>query len=228
MKKEDLELLTFEELQRNFLMGQYDDNWEEHNNAMNELHSKLPSIADLVPLLKSNSHHCQYTAAYISALEGERARPIFHFLFELLESPWVDVRYEVCDCFLSCAKEPAHYIALFSHLSDLEESIRLRVITILCGLEGRYIEQISIYLKDSDGVDKNIINGVSLLLNQFRNSLSSADMKNEILMGSKEVKIFSYVAAYREFGDGSKLSELANLSKEPDLLRHWEIYFGSE
>ena len=186
--------LSFEELRNNFLDEKYND-FCQHNAAMNELHDKLPSVEDLIPLLVSDIRDCQYTASYIAALEGEAASPIFPYLLKLLDSPWEDVRDEVCDCFLSCTSDAKHYALLFNHLDDIAKSIRLHIITI--------------------------IQGLLILCKQ----LSNEEREGFITKGTRKEKIFSYIATYINYGNGSKLREAVQLSKENDIVSHFEIYF---
>ncbi|MEH6444793.1 MAG: hypothetical protein V7784_12930 [Oceanospirillaceae bacterium] len=224
MKAEDFELLTFYELRKNFLEGKYEDSYDQSFLAGNALHNKLPSMIELVPLLRSNNRLCQYKAAYISSEMGEDARPIFSYLFELLESSYREVRNEVCDCFFYCTKESKHYLALFKHLRDPESQIRLNVLGYLCFLDEQYFAQLYVFIKGLESVDQFLVDGISLLFNQSKNLLTETDIKNNILTGSKEIKMFAYAAAYKQFGNSNKLTELVKLSGEPDILKHWEIY----
>ena len=219
MEKIKLKNLSFEELRNNFLDEKYND-FCQHNAAMNELHDKLPSVEDLIPLLVSDIRDCQYTASYIAALEGEAASPIFPYLLKLLDSPWEDVRDEVCDCFLSCTSDAKHYALLFNHLDDIAKSIRLHIITIIFGLKKDVLESIYSYLKKNSN-DDSLIQGLLILCKQ----LSNEEREGFITKGTRKEKIFSYIATYINYGNGSKLREDVQLSKENDIVSHFEIYF---
>jgi hypothetical protein len=219
--------LSFNELRDNFLSGLYDSDGDAHHNALNELHSKLVSIEDLIPLLKSGNRNCEYTASFISALEGENAKPIFPYLFALLGSPWEEVRDEVCDCFLSCTSDANHYIALFKLLNDSSQAIRLRVITVICGLDNDVINGIYKNL-NSFKMDNDLLKGMALLKKQITKGITLNDVKNLAINGSALEKVFAYVATYKEFGQSEILFEISLLTTESDIKKHYEIYFSEE
>jgi len=224
MNFKNLKNSSFEELRYNFLSGHYDQDWDEHHDAMNELHNKLPAIEELIPLLTSGNRNCQYTAAFIAAQEGDNARSIFPHLFALLESPWEDVRDEICDCFLNCTSDASHYISLLAHLEDSSESIRLRVITIICGINSDVIR--GIYEKLNTTEPSNTLReAFELLYKQNSEGLVMKCIVERISKGSKLEKVFAYVSTYREFGESEQLLEIANLTNEVDIKKHYEVYF---
>lgn len=227
MNKKLLKHFSFEELKSNFLAGLYDIDLDEHNIAMNEFHNKLPSIEELIPLLTSDNRNCQYTAAFIAAQEGDNSRSIFQYLFALLESPWEEVRDEISDCFLSCTSDANHYIALFKHLNDSSQAIRLKVITIICGLSNDVIEGIHEKLNSSDE-DNKLLEAVALLKRQITEGFTVKDIEKIITQGSSLKNVFAYVLAYKEFGESKSLFEISQLTNESDIKKHYDIYFSEE
>lgn len=219
--------LTFSEIRDNFLSGQYEFNTDEYAECGEVLHNKLTSMEDLVPLLTSKNRSCQTTGVYIAALEGDRACSIFSYVFDLIESPWVEVRDEVCDCFTSCGDKGEEFVKLFELFDDPEERIRVKVIQVLMWLEYEKISLVSEYLKSVSGLESLKV-GTALLLEQMSDGLSYEEVENGILAERKIVKIFSYVAAFKKLGNADKLAALVNLSNEPDILKHYEIYFRDE
>lgn len=224
MKTTNLKRFSFEELKLNFLAGQYDQDLDEHHDAMNMLHNKLPNIEGLIPLLISKNRNCEYTAAFIAAQEGDNARSIFSYLFALLESPWEEVRDEVCDCFLNCTTDASHYISLFAHLDDNSESIRMRVITIICGINNDVIKGIYEKLLSTDQ-DATLLEAFVLLNRQTSDGLTFEDIEGRVIKGNKLDNIFAYIATYREFGESKQLFAVSELTNEAVIKKHYKIYF---
>ena len=224
MKIKNLKKLSFEELKLNFLAGQYDQNLDEHHEAMRELHNKLPNMEGLIPLLISKNRNCEYTAAFIAAQEGDNACSIFSYLFALLESPWKEVRDEVCDCFLNCTTDASHYISLFDHLDDNYESIRLRVITIICGINNGVIKGVYEKLHSTDK-DATLLEAFALLNRQASDGLTLEDIEERIIKGNKLDNVFAYIATYKEFGENEQLLAVSELTNEAVIKKHYKIYF---
>ncbi|EGU56397.1 hypothetical protein VINI7043_21046 [Vibrio nigripulchritudo ATCC 27043] len=218
--------LDFYEIRDNFIAGNYELNTDEYVTCGEILHNKLPSMEDLIPLLTSKNKPCQKMGVFIAALEGERACTIFNYIYNLIESPWVEVRDEVCDCFTSCGSRGEEFVTLLGLLKDPEECIRIKVIQVLMWLEYEKILMISDYLKTVHGLESLKI-GVSLLLKQMKGEVVSyQDIENNILSKDKVVKVFSYITAFRYLGSNNRISSLVNLSNDTDILKHYEIYFS--
>ena len=222
-----INVLTFSEIRDNFLSGQYEFNTDEYAEYGEALHNKLASMEDLVPLLTSKDRSSQTIGVYIAALEGDRACSIFSYVIDLIESPWVEIRDEVCDCFTSCGDKGEEFVKLFELLDDPEERIRVKVIQVLMWLEYEKIALVSEYLKHVSGLEGLKV-GTTLLLEQMSDGLAYEKIENSILAEIKEVKIFAYVTAFKKLGNTSKLTALVKLSNEPDILKHHDIYFRDE
>ena len=220
----DINNLNFEEIRDQFLSGVYQFDTDAYVEASEELHNKLVNISDLVPMLKSDNKACQRSATYISALEGDRACSIFPQVFDLLESPWVEVRDEVCDCFIDCATKAEQFIALFKHLEDPEQCIRLRIINVISGLKDEQIDMIFEYFSSNSAFD-DISLGFSVLHEQRKSGVSFESLKKQMAEGTKITKLFFYAIAIREKIEAN-LFDLVKLSGSSDVLRHYEIYFG--
>lgn len=218
--------LTYIELRDNFLAGLYSTDTDECVDAINALHGSLTSIEDLTPLLLSKERVSQEAATYIAAQEGDRACSIFPQVFDLLESPWVEVRDEVCDCFIDCATKAEQFVALFKHLEDPEQCIRLRIINVVSDLKDEQIDVIFEHINSDSGFD-DISPGVSLLHEQSKSGVSFESLKKHMTEGTKITKLFVYAVAIREKVE-SNLIELVQLSGSSDVLSHYEIYFGDE
>lgn len=225
MIKGDLDTLSFEEVRTNFLNGAYEADWDEHHDAMNVLHNKMPSIESLIPLLESGNRNCQYTAAFIAAQEGINASPIFKYIFKLIKSEWAEVRDEACDCFLNCTENPEHYLALLSLLDDEEQAIRLRVITIMFGLDKTIIE--GIYrLTTGDSSLVNVNEGMAILLKIKDKEV--ATRKNTESKLSKVITICAYISAYKKYGDTEKFKMASKELLDEDIAAHLDIYFEDD
>jgi hypothetical protein len=225
--KFELQKKSFTQLRDEFLVGSYDEGWEEHNLAMNELHNKLEDVSGLIPMLESNNKHCQYVAAYIAAQEGDGASSIFEYIFPLINSEWPEVRDEACDCFLNCTEEPLHYLGLLELLEDKEQSIRLRVITIIFGLNDNVIEGIYKLTKNVDEL-AGIRKGMKILMEGYEQSLAQKLIQFNHPEMSKTSVVCSYVAAYKHFGDTPELKRITKKLNEPDISEHYHIYFEEE
>ncbi|WP_102796423.1 hypothetical protein [Bowmanella denitrificans] len=225
--KFELKKKSFTQLRDEFLAGNYDESWEEHNLAMNELHNKLEDVSDLVPLLESGSKHCQYVAAYIAAQEGNGAASIFPYVFPLINSAWSEVRDEACDCFLNCTEDPAHYLALLKLLEDVEQSIRLRVITIIFGLSDKVIEGIYKLTKNVDSL-ADIGLGMRILMEGYEQSLAQEFIQFNNFENNKASVVCTYVAAYKHLGDSPEFKSTMNRLGESDISKHYHIYFEEE
>jgi hypothetical protein len=219
--------LSFEVLRDNFLLGKYSGNLDEHSLATSALHNNLPAIEDLLPLISSKDRYCQYTAVYIAALEGESASSIFPYVFELLKSPWVEVRDEVCDCFAECATEAHQLVELFEHLEDPEESIRLKVMSVLFCLKNAQIDLVFKHTQCKPELDKLSL-GISLLYKQKEEGLSIECLKVNAKGGTRITKLFTYAAAIKELDNIDGLYEIAQLSADHDIFKHYEIYYNDD
>lgn len=223
----ELQRKSFTQLRSDFLAGRYDENWGEHNLAMNELHNKLENVSGLIPLIESSDRHCQYVAAYIAAQEGDNAASIFEYIFPLINSQWFEVRDEACDCFLNCTTDPVHYLALLNLLEDEVQAIRLRVITILFGLREELITGIYSLAKNVESLN-DIEDGVKILIDGYESIASQALIRSSNSEQSKIISIFSYVAAYKHFGDTDDLKLIAKKYDEEDIRIHYHIYFEDD
>ena len=222
-----LQTKSFSQLRSEFLAGDYNENWTEHNSAMNELYNKLEDIADLIPMLESSNRHCQYIAAYIAAQEGDNATSIFKYIFPLITSESLEVRDEACNCFLSCTVDPAHYLALLNLIKDEEQSIRLRVITILFGLSDEIIAGIYSLTKKVDSLT-DIACGMKILLDGYQQSLSQGFIQIENTGENKISVVCSYISAYKHFGETPEFNTTATKFAEADIKKHYQIYFEEE
>ena len=217
--------LTREQLVDNFVAGLYEYDSEEYLDASEAFHQKLSDVENLIPLLRANNKASQRTATYIASLEGDRARSIFPYIFELLESPWVEVRDEVCDCFTECATKGEQLISLFAHLKDSEQSIRLKVINVIACLKSKQIGIVSKYVETMSSLSK-FKEGIEILKRQGNGEYPYKLFLNNMNSDSELVKIFSYAAATKELDDTGQLLELAKSSGVVDIQKHFDLYFG--
>lgn len=221
----ELKSKSFIQLRNDFLAGNYDGKWEEHNSAMNELHSKLEDVSCLIPLIESNNRHCQYVAAYIAAQEGDNAASIFEQIFPLIDSRWSEVRDEACGCFLNCTIDPAHYLALLNLLEDEEQSIRLRVITILFGLSKEIITGIYSLTQKEEALTE-IGYGMKILMSDNDSNMPQESKRSSNYEQSKIANICSYIAAFKYFGNTEGFKLIATKSDDEDIRKHYKIYFA--
>lgn len=219
--------LTFNEIRDNFLSGYYDFESDEYVDYGMELHNKLTSIEDLLPMLTSDNKTCQLMAVYIASEEGDKACPIFGYILALIKSPWVRIRDDVCDCFTSCGSKGEEFVQLLECFYDPDARIRMKVIQVLMWIEDEKVFLVSEYLNDSNDFG-DLKDGASLLSNQIKNGSSYESLEESFLKGTRIVKYFSYISALRQFGNRDELFSLVELSDEPDIKRHYEIYFKED
>lgn len=224
----ELKAKSFTQLRSEFLAGDYDESWEEHNCAMTELHNKMnDDVLGLIPMLESSNRHCQYVAAYIAAEEGNGAADIFEHIFPLIHSEWPEVRDKACGCFLNCTSEPSHYLALLALLDDAVQAIRLHVVTVILGLSEKLIGGIyTLTSRTKSSLDIQI--GLKILKNGYSSDVSKGLFEDRSLELTRETKVFSYAAAYRHLGDTNDFRMLAQKFDDEDIKRHYEIYFGNQ
>ena len=219
--------LDFFALQDRFINQEFQSSTRAFSEALHALHEKLPSVFDLIPLLESGNRDCQFAAAHIAALEAENSKPIFQNLIKLIDSPWEEVRDEVCDCFLSCTKDPNHYILLLMRLTDEKQQIRLKVITIIFGIETEILIQIRDALQKN--IDfKDMFTAICMLLDGSIAIFDYEKIRLKITAPNYLIKISTYVLAYKLYGADERFFELVKLSNNSDIKRHYEIYFRME
>lgn len=197
---------------------------EDYSAILHAIWEKMESVIDLVPLLDSGDLFCQSIAVYIAEEEGDKAKPIFNKLLPLLESPWVEVRDGVCACFFNCTNDPDHYVLLLRHLDDAELQIRLSVITTIFGLEVGLLSRVQLIM-ENDSKTKALSNGISVLIDQLNNDLSDELLKLKAVSGDRYEKIFTYIAAYKKYGNDERFSEIVILTNDSEIQKHYEIYF---
>jgi hypothetical protein len=219
---------TFEELLERFKSGDHSCDTKEFAEFTTLLHCAMESVRDLVPLLTSNVRSWQSMGVFIAEMEGDPACEIFDHILPLLESPYVEIRGDACDCFTVCGERPEHLIKLVRHLEDPHAGIRVKVIGTVTWLETERIGALESYLIDA-GVDRDISDGLSMLRRWQDPELSDQDIEAAISGGSAIVKKFAYMAACRRFyEDDERLLRFAELSKDQDIRRHSEIYSGPD
>ena len=127
---------------------------------------------------------------------------------------------------IDCATKAEQFIALFKHLEDPEQCIRLRIINVISGLKDKQIDMIFEYFSSNSAFD-DISLGVSVLHEQRKSGVSFESLKKQMAEGIKITKLFFYAIAIREKVEAN-LFDLVKLSGSSDVLRHYEIYFGDE
>ncbi len=215
---------SFQEIRDQFLKGKYEYDTIEYAELGSLLHIKMDCIRDILPLLESNSHSCEYLGLYIAVLEGERACPIFTTIYMLAGSPWMRIRDQVCDCIVNCGTTCEEFERLFSMLDDPEEAIRVKIINMLMFLEPRKLETIESALVNSS-IDEDFKFGFSTIASRGYDEMQYQEMIDGMSSHKRMVRIFSYVTCYLKHGRGEELDTLIGCSSDPDLKRHYEIYF---
>lgn len=234
MIKKDYSNYSLHELIKLFLSGEVEefqstiDGYDPDCDPFETLADKLQDPKQLLCLIDSDLHSCQFAAAYISAMIDDNAREIFPSLEKLIFSPWSDVRDEICDCYYHCADSPNQYLNLLKLLVDPEPAIRIKVMTLLCGIKGNYLDDLTKY-KSHNKLDDEIKEAI-LFARRFEAGLIPFQyIKDNYARYSKILKMILYVAVYRKFNgqDSSELSQIATLSNEDDIRHHWNIYFSN-
>jgi len=144
----------------------------------------------------------------------------------LLESSWVEVRDEVCDCFSECATKGEQLVALINHLDDSEQSIRLKVITVLTCLKNHQLDLLLKYVERQSEL-KWLLPSASLLAKRDREKKSIETLKNDIVGAGKITQFFIYAFAIREKYSRELLFELSQKSMNSDIMKHFNIYYDS-
>ncbi|MCV2886476.1 hypothetical protein OE749_17405 [Aestuariibacter sp. AA17] len=228
MDKEKIKRLSFIELREMFLNNEFVEDLEERHDAICSLHNKMEDVRDLIPLLLENDKNCQVVATFIATQEGDGAKPIFSpYIFDLLESPWEEVRDEVCDCFFNCDPNEEQIVSLIKHLKDPSERIRLRVISVLCRLSTEKLLAIHKYIVGLSNY-KDLAENMNLLVNSLNVQCDFEYLKKQMRASNENVKVFSYVSTYKLYGNSEELSQIVNISNSEDIRFHHEIYFSED
>jgi hypothetical protein len=215
--------MTFEELLESVMNVERSYDTDEYVELTELLHRRMNSVENLVPLLTSSMRSCQSMGVFIAAMEGSAACRIFEHILPLLESPYVEIRDDACDCFTACGGRPEDLIKLVRHLYDPEARIRVKVIQVLLWLESEKIIALESHLA-RDGAEPDIHEGLSLLSRHADPCLSDEIIESAISEGAVVVRKFAYMTAFRRFSSNEELRRLVGLSNDEDISMHFEIY----
>lgn len=206
-----------------FILNKYKYNSKAYIGAGQVLHSKIESIVDILPMLKSDTWEAQSMAVYIASEEGVRACSIMDEIVPLLNSKWIDIKDDACDCFTSCGDRAEQFLKLLELLEDPDERIRIKVIQVLFNLKEEKIKLIYDFICDNKYY-KFLSKGLHLILRSKNNEVSIENIEDIVLTESKIYKVCSYIAAYHATKDVNILTEVANLSNDADIQKHFNIY----